>query len=142
MQKRSGKSSQRSNWTLLGHGYPDLSLPISLSPSLSLPTLASLSSFLEGGTTGGSSPGLYESFLGSPEPLFQDLLNDPSRYEPGVDTLLQTMINGRKLSDLTPEEKEMLNRATLEFSQAAPPKKQELPPPPLPTAPAVDPWEL
>lgn len=110
-------------------------------PSLYLPILASLNSYGVGGLEAPSGPSLYESFLGNPEILFQDLLDDPSRYEPGVDALLQNMIGGRTFADLTSEEKEMLNRATIEYSQSTPRKAQEEKPPP-PVIPAEDPWEL
>src|SRR5262245_5310253 len=74
-----------------------------------------------------SSPrqGLFASLLGDPAVLFDDLLKNPGKYEPGVEALLLQLIGGRRrLQDLSIEEQELLDRATLDWnhksSSAAP----------------------
>jgi hypothetical protein len=67
------------------------------------------------------SPGrgrLFENLLGEPSILYSDLLEDPKRYEEGVAELLLLLITGRKkLSELNDMELNLLDRATIEFSQ-------------------------
>jgi len=85
--------------------------------------------------------GLYAAIGGDPKVLFDHLLEDPSRYPSGTDVLLQEMIQGR--SDLSPEELQLLDQATLEYAQTPSPKRRRpQPPPPPKRAPEVDPWEL
>jgi len=84
--------------------------------------------------------GIFEALLGDPRALFQDLIDDPSRYGPEVSALIQEMMAGKQLSELTDDERAMLDAATVEFAQAPPPK-----PPEVKTAkrrPRRDPWEL
>lgn len=84
--------------------------------------------------------------LGDPEVLFQDLLRNPERYEEGTDQVLQQMLNGTLLAELSTEEQDLLNRATFEFAQAPPCKPPEI----IKEAdaktkrprPKKDPWEL
>lgn len=67
--------------------------------------------------------------------LFHGLLEAPERYEEGTDELLQQLVSGQKnRGELTPQERELLNRATLEFAAGTRPtpsgeKQQQTPSP-------------
>jgi hypothetical protein len=60
--------------------------------------------------------------------LFHGLLESPENYESGVSELLQNLVSGRKKrEELTPQELELLDQATLEFAagkRPAPPSKK------------------
>jgi len=62
--------------------------------------------------------GLYHSLLGDPQPILQDLLANPQKYEPGVAELVQDLASSRKkTNELSTREVELLDRATIDFSQ-------------------------
>jgi len=142
MPKKSVKSSTKPNVMLLAHGYPDYSLPLSL-PLLKMPQDQKLPPVSSEG--GPRDAGLFSAYLGRPEPLFQDLVHDPSRYEEGVDVLLQRLISGETVAQLKPEEVDLLNRATLEFLQPTPKEPvvaQKEASKTSATQPGKDPWDL
>jgi hypothetical protein len=73
--------------------------------------------------------GLFESLIADPRVLFHGLLEDPESYEDGVSELLQNLVSGRaKREELTPQELQLLDRATLEFASAKRPKPPGGPP--------------
>lgn len=73
-----------------------------------------------------SQPGLFSSLVGSPEVMFDDLLRDPEKYESGVSELLQQLILKQKqISSLSPEEMDLLDRATLDLNRSSSPKPVE-----------------
>ena len=62
--------------------------------------------------------GLFEALLRTPEPLWQDATDDPTRYEPRAVMLLTDLMTGSKqLSTLTAEEQSLLDRATIDFAE-------------------------
>jgi hypothetical protein len=69
--------------------------------------------------------GLFDSFVGDPAVLFEDLLRSPEKYEPGVQELLMELLGGRQLSALSKDERALLDRATLDWN-----RKTSSPPPP------------
>ncbi len=66
-----------------------------------------------------SSKGLFEELLGSPEVLHQSATERPELYNEATRKLLIELVERRKkLPELSPEEKKLLNEATVEFAQA------------------------
>jgi hypothetical protein len=62
--------------------------------------------------------GLFASLVGDPTVLFDDLLRSPEKYEPQVEGLLLELMTGRKrLQDLPTEDREVLDRATLDWNR-------------------------
>lgn len=90
------------------------SLP-SLEP-LSFPSFPSLVELAEE-TPVKMEKGMFETFLNDPAQIYQDALSDPAKYEAGVLELSSSLLQGRKLKELTPEEMRLLDRATLSFVQ-------------------------
>jgi hypothetical protein len=85
--------------------------------------------------------GLFSALLGDPEILLHDLLSDPSKYEEGVSNLVQDLASGqRSINDLEPHEMELLDRATIDFSQ--PRRSRQEPKPAPPPAPKIEPPEF
>lgn len=77
-----------------------------------------------------SQQGLFVSLVGDPHVLFEDLLRSPEKYEPEVEGLLLELITGRRrLQDLPRSEREILDRATLDYNR----KSSSSPPSPSPT---------
>lgn len=77
--------------------------------------------------------GLFEQLIGEPLLLFQSLLDDPNAFEPGVSELLQDLINKhRELSNLNPEEHDLLNRAAIDFATTKRPTPRHPSPSPTP----------
>ena len=75
--------------------------------------------------------GLFAELLGDPQILLQDLLSDPNKYEDGVYSLLLHLVSGqRKLADLSQDERNLLNRAVIDFSQARRARPEPGTPPP------------
>lgn len=67
--------------------------------------------------------------MGDPGVLYQDLLENPSKYEDAVLPLVQSLVTEqRALHELSDEEMRSLDRATLDFSQ---PARQTAPPEPV-----------
>ena len=81
--------------------------------------------------------GLFKQLLGEPSILYNDLLDDPDKYEDGVAQLLLLLIGGKtSLDQLTMKEHHLLDRATLDFNRATDKKPRSLTsqlPKPLPT---------
>ncbi len=126
--------------------FPDFLASNSLKP-LQAPTAPTFPSWskLVGGHVTASKPEpkkeLFEALIGDARVLFQELLEDPSRFEPGVDELLQEVIGGTKtFAELGRTDRDLLNRATVDFATAKrpTPAKTECAPRPqagqLPTA--------
>lgn len=77
-----------------------------------------------------------------PAVLFDDFISHPDKYEPEAAELIQLLVSGqREVDDLDPDERQVLDRATVDFSTPYRPKKDSLPttpsrapdsPPPLP----------
>ena len=69
--------------------------------------------------------GLFSAMLGDPQVLYHDLLDDPSRYEEGVSSLLQGLISGQQeLSEISASDMELLDRAVLDYNQPKRPKPE------------------
>ena len=83
---------------------------------------------------GGTKPtGLFAELLGDPQALLQDLISDPDKYEDGVYSLLLPLVSGqRKLEELAPEERQLLDRAVIDFNQAERPQLKSKPEAPAP----------
>lgn len=82
------------------------------------------------------SRGVFEELLGHPEPILQSAVEDPERYDAQALSLLRAIYNNTvRFSDLTPEEKALVNQATMEFFSATPSKPVPPAPPMLPTRP-------
>ncbi len=86
------------------------------------PTLEDLA--LEDPTLGQKrSPGLFESLLNNPAVLYEDFLKSPEKYDPALERLLTELATGnKKLKALSAAESTLLDRATLDYAQAVPPK--------------------
>lgn len=62
--------------------------------------------------------GLFETLLGDPRALYQEVLEDPNRFEEGVIELSQQLVSGAtSLDALTSMEKDLLDRAVLDWSR-------------------------
>jgi hypothetical protein len=69
-------------------------------------------------STAGRRSGLFETLLGDPRVLYQEVLEDPSRFEPEAMDLIQRLVAGAvSLDALTSTEREMLDRAVLDWSR-------------------------
>jgi hypothetical protein len=97
-------------------------------PSLSLltPRMPTLSSLARSAAlneerakpSAAGSGGLFDVLLGDPKLLYRELLEDPSRFEPGVLDLVLSLVSGQQdQAALNPTEKELLNRATLDWAR-------------------------
>ncbi len=96
--------------------FPDFLSQYGVSP-LKFPTLAELAS--EETPSPPAQPASLFSMVGDPTVLFSDLIDDPGRYEDGVDTLLQQLMHKqKKLEDLNERERQLLNSAVVTFVQA------------------------
>lgn len=61
--------------------------------------------------------------VGDPRVLYHALLDDPEKFEEGLDTLLIELVNGKKkVDELDRDESELLNRAVFDFARKARPK--------------------
>lgn len=115
--------------------FPGSTPRTNLPPSLALlaptfPTFSALTVENERSQTDRKRDGLYSSLLGNPQVLLQDLLANPAKYESGVAELLQELhTSKRKLEDLTTAETELLDRATVDFTQ--PNRSKPVQPPPV-----------
>lgn len=83
---------------------------------------------------GGSAPQparLFETLVGDPNVLLQSLLRCPAKYESGVAELLQKLTSGSsKLSTLSGDELDLLDRAVIDFNRPdIPPKSRAVVPP-------------
>ncbi len=94
---------------------PEAPLPPSMSPSVIEPVEPSRP---------GRNRGLFESLIADPRVLFHGLLETPESYESGVSELLQNLVSGRRnREELTQQERELLDRATVEFATAKRPQQ-------------------
>jgi len=116
--------------------YPLSTPPLNLPPSLALlaptfPTFTALAATSELPQAKPKRCGLFSELLRDPKVLLQDLLANPEKYEDGVASLVQELVaSNRNLDDLNLDETELLDRATLDFSQ--PSRRREVDPAPAP----------
>jgi hypothetical protein len=109
--------------------------PLNLPPSLALlaPTFPAFTALAATSELPQAEPkrgGLFSELLRDPKVLLQDLLANPEKYEDGVASLVQELVaSNRSLNDLSPAETELLDRATLDFSQ--PTRRREVTPAPV-----------
>jgi len=135
----SNGSSSRSDW--LSSNAPSLAsiqlprlTPFQPPPPPTFPDLFQLAEEAAQQTT--PSPvrneGLFAALIGDPMVLYQELLEDPERFDPEAAELLQLFAAGqKKLDELTPGERTLLDLAVIDFaSPRTPPPKPELPPEP------------
>jgi len=72
---------------------------------------------------------LFEALMADPRVLFQELLEDPSRFDEGVAELLQEIITGtKKFSELSRTDRDLLNHATIDFATNKRPTPEQHPP--------------
>lgn len=105
------------------------------------PTLSELAQTPADSPVSSRRSGLFYSLVGRPEVMLNDLLRDPEKYEEreSVSAILQSLIAGRqKMEDLSPQDMETLDRATLDLNRSysrkpstsspapSPPKKQPI----------------
>lgn len=64
-----------------------------------------------------SSSSLFESLVGEPRLLLEAYINDPKSYEHELLPVLTKLVSGIRYEELTPEEKELLNRATVTYAE-------------------------
>lgn len=78
--------------------------------------------------------GLFEAVLQSrPEAMYEDALEHPDKYEDGVPQLLEDLASSRRAT--TDTERELLDRAVLDFTRKLP----AVPKPPTPPSPPNSP---
>jgi hypothetical protein len=112
---------------------PTSAPPNNLPPSLALlaptfPTFSALVARVSQPPNETKRDGLFSALLRDPKILLQDLLVNPEKYEDGVASLVQELVSSnRGLDDLNSNEMELLDRATLDFSQVA--RRREVVPP-------------
>jgi hypothetical protein len=81
---------------------------------------------------------LFDSLLGDPLTLFQDVLDHPQDYDESLPVLLQEVIQGsKKLDELSDDDRRRLDDAVLVFVDPVPAAAPPDPPPdsPAPTPP-------
>lgn len=109
--------------TLMGLPEPSLKAP----PPTAFPTFAEL---VELEATNQAPPkrssGLFEQLLGKRvEHLYQDALEQPSKYsEQNQQLMLQLLQGKRQYDELSDEEKDELDRCTIEFATAKKPTEE------------------
>lgn len=135
MDTKSGDLLKRFGFLPTKKDSPTSTSRLNLPPSLALlaptfPTFSALSHASEKPPAEHRRDGLFNSMLKDPQVLLQDLLASPQKYEDGVATLVQDLVGGRrKLEEISPSEMELLDRATIDFTQPA--RQQKLVVPPL-----------
>jgi hypothetical protein len=61
---------------------------------------------------------LFDALVGDPRVLYYELMEDPSRFEEEVATLVQQIVSGQKpYESLSSTEKTLLDRATLDWAR-------------------------
>jgi hypothetical protein len=86
------------------------------------------SSELVGESASPRRPGLFETYVGMPEVMLTDLLDDPDKYQAGVSEILHLLIgDAKKLDSLSPGETELLDQAVLDYMK--PKSKSPIPTP-------------
>lgn len=134
---KSSSSTTREAW-------PGASALISLMPlpSPQTPTFPRFSEVI--GETARVEPpkkrGLFLDLVGRPEVLLHDYLDNPERYgQPELYPLLQDLVTGTKsLDSLTDPEMRILDAATVDFSQAKTPRKEQAKQETAPTRPVYN----
>lgn len=104
--------------------------PLQPPTATTFPSWFELAGAVDTGTRPEPKQELFSALIGDARVLFQELLDDPSRFEEGVAELLQQLINSRRtFEEMTPEERDLLNRAAIDFAtnKSAAPKKVETP---------------
>jgi|SRR5688572_29259070 len=87
---------------------------------LRFPTLSELAQAPSVSPPSSSDSGLFSTLVGHPEHMLDDLLRDPEKYEEGVAELLQSLVAGSKsLQRLSMEERDLLDRATLDLNRSS-----------------------
>ena len=72
---------------------------------------------------------LFQSILGGDwSRLLEDVTASPEHYDSEVLEVLQRLANGAKLEDITPHERELLDRATIDFASFRPQPKPKAAP--------------
>ena len=98
-------------------------------PPIEFPTFAALVE-LEGTNQARPkrSSGLFEQLLGKRvEHLYQDALEQPSKYSEQNKQMMLRLLNGKSQYDeLSDDEKDELDRCTIEFATAPKPSKKEV----------------
>ncbi len=96
------------------------------SPPLTAPTFPTFFE-LAGASVTETSPApskeLFQSLIGDPRVLFQELLEDPSRFDEGVAESLQELISGKPFNELERSQRDLLNKATIDFATNKRPTK-------------------
>lgn len=108
-----------------------LSSELTALPPVDFPSFPTVKELATSSETGSPSrpAGLYEELLQSrPEAIYVDVLDHPEKYEDGVKELASELVARRR--ELTDRERELMNRAVLDF--VARPKDR--PPAPRPAA--------
>lgn len=137
MQKKSKNTLQPLPKELLKLGYPDflaMNTWSSSETSLPAPAFPTFSELVQREADERANPktertkGLFEALIGDPRILYQELLEDPNRFDSSASQVIQELATGaRKLEDLNPEEHELLNAATLDFSRPRRPQPSSKP---------------
>jgi len=105
--------------------------PLPPLPVLKFPTMEELIAQEVSGPPVAADNGLFSQLVGDPLVLYREYLDDPDRFDESLGLLLQELVtNRKKLEELTGQEVEQLNKATVELAQYEPkPKKQPAPQP-------------
>ncbi len=137
MQKKSKSSLRELPQELRAIGYPDflaLNTWSSLEANPQTPTFPTFSELVKKEEEDQRKPktvrqkGLFEALIGDPRILYQELLEDPNRFDSDAAQVIQELSVGiRQLSDLTHAELELLNEATLDFSRPRRPQPSSKP---------------
>jgi len=96
------------------------------------PSPPSLPSFVELARLDSTPPppagkGLFEALVGDTLPLYQDSVEHPDKFSSeGIALLAELAQGGKKVSELSPEDKRLLDLATIDFANALP-KAKHLP---------------
>ena len=126
MPKKSENSSPDSP-----QGYPSIRFPSFLALNTSKgyeapqpPTFPKFFDLVQNETSAQDAPkkpratGLFSALIGDVRILYQELLEDPGRFDERAAELLQNLSSGgQQLSTLTPEEMDVLDAATLDYAR-------------------------
>lgn len=94
-------------------------------PAPKFPSFSELVGAIESAPPETKRSGLFLDLVGDPQVLYQDLLEDPNRYEEGVSNLLQDLTSGqRSIDELSKTEMHLLDRAVLDFNQPKRPRPE------------------
>lgn len=77
--------------------------------------------------------GLFETLIGDPRVLHEDLLRSPEKYDENLLPLLQRLVvNHSEISALDKSERDLLNRAVYDFNRVIEASSPKAAPPPSP----------